>query len=913
MRSAKLFLALLLVMIVDSDGLCAQTVEEERGWSAQTEGRHYMVAFPEVWPEQSEKPTPRPMVLYISSRYDTKVNIKTPAQINTNPKINRVFEVKKDQVLTVPIDPLYLNRSSQTRSGFGIEIVGDHPISVYSDQAWIGNGEMTRHLPVEAWGTSYYTMNFYQDRFGTLSYGYKYRPSQILVVAAFDNTTVSIVPTFGTEGGADLQGIKARSSGVVQLNKGETFLIKAEIKEEENKSFSSDLSGTVIASNQPIAVISGHTKVGILGLPDILPPTGIASLDASFVRNNVHDAMLPMEFAATRFVTIPCMYTSLRDVGESDMGIDDLRGDVLRFLATQDNTTISAMRQDGSGLKTVKKINRGESWIETSVETATFWSSDKPLLVGQYGKSYARIAPPNSVRKGSDPETQGGPNIVSGMPMLMTVPPIERWINTGTFMAPEGMDNFINIVFVDGEENRILIDGVTLGTIYGSSKRQISGTPYAYIRTNISAGQHVVESDTATVRWMAWAYGSIDGLAAGRAYGTPIGIDLNTQCTDTIDIAETVDCGDVSATVTLRSGSNDCSSIYAVYAESLTNYTFTNDDLFSLRVNDPQRDAVATVMIRSSSGNFVRKTYAFTAEKIRSTPASIDFGKQPVNTQRCSTVVFANDQTDIPLVVEGLRTKDAPSSFTFTPSSFTIPPGGSVEVEVCAALPAAASVTDTLLATLSCVDVATTALIIQAEEPVIYASDISWSGIPWESSGVVKIGELINNSDVELVVHNYDSTLLNGNFVALEGFSVPFVIAGRSRHEYRVMYQPNRVPGAPHKVEFAWFSSARSFDSISIWNGDYTTSVRDVQEMDRITLYPSPLRLSEVSGLQISGLTSRVDAHIYDEVGRCVASTTLDVGLSVLPVRMFPGIGVYSIVIQPNGSMPIGLRVLVWE
>lgn len=912
MKTATLLPVTCVLIALISNGLSAQTVREERGWSAQTEGRHYMVAFPEVWAESSEKPTARPMVLYLASHYDTKVRITTPSPTNTNPGISKTVDLVKGQALTVPIDQLYLNKASQTRTGFGIEIVGDHPFSVFTYQSWMGNGEMTRHLPVDAWGRSYYTMNFYQDRYGELSLGYDYRPSQILIVAAHDNTVVSIVPTFGTEGGADLPPIKKGSSGSIQLNKGETFLIKAEIDEDETKSFVSDLSGTIISANQPVAVVSGHTKVAIMRYPDLIPPVPYGAMLGSIVRNNIHDVMLPLDYAATDFITIPCMYTGNRVLTTSDMGLEDIRGDVIRFIATEDNTTIQAMRRDGGGLKTVMKLNRGQSWLETSIETATYWTSNKPIMVGQYGKSYARLAPVGSL-KSDDAEPQGGPRVESGMPMLMTVPPIERWINSGTFMAPEGMDNFVNIVFVDGDDLKIRMDGLTLATNYGGAKRPITGTPYAYIRTGIGAGSHVLESDSSNVRWMAWTYGSLDGLDAGRAYGTPIGVSINTTCSDTIDVAETRECGQVTADVTLRSGNNACSRVSDVYAESLTNYVFTNGTPFSLRVIDPQRDAAATVMIRSSSGNFVRKTYTFTAEKISTTPTSVDLGKQAVNTQRCSTIVFTNQQSDKPLVVDGLRAQRSPASFSFSPSSFTIPPGGSVDVQVCVSLSKEGRLTDTVLASLSCADVSTTEFVLNAEEPVIYASDVTWVNVPWESPGIMKYGEIINDSDVELVIHNYDSTLLRGNFVPVSGFELPIVIRGRSRHQYGVMYSPSRVPGAPHMVAFPWYSTASKQDSISIWNGNFTTSVHEDGEHEQIVFYPNPLRRSEASGLQINGLTSPSLVQVFDDLGRSVASTSVGPGSTILPAHVFAGNGVYSIVVQTNESEVTRFRIIVLE
>ena len=272
-------------------------------------------------------------------------------------------------------------------------------------------------------------MNFYQDRYGSSTQGYNYRPSQILVMAAYDNTIVTYQVPWGTEGGRDHPSVPNRGTGIVELQKGETFLIKAKIDEAYNKEFTTDLSGTYIKASRPIGVVSGHTKVAIMRYPDVLPPTGMFAAAAHFVRNNVHDAMLPLEMAGTEFVTVPCMYTPTRVTGQAsvEFGIDDDRGDVIRFVALEDNTTITAMRQDGSDFKNIMKIDKGGTWVETSVEIATMWKSDKPMLVGHYGKSYAKILPPAfGVEKNGD-NTQGHPTVEAGMPMLQYVPSADRW------------------------------------------------------------------------------------------------------------------------------------------------------------------------------------------------------------------------------------------------------------------------------------------------------------------------------------------------------------------------------------------------------------------------------------------------------------------------------------------------------
>ncbi len=919
-------LGLVLVAIaIGSIRLLAQGVVEERGTDVHSEGLHYMVAFPEVWADDSEKPTARPMTLFLSSRSNATIHITTPASINGNARMDRTYTLVANDVLEVPVDVAYMSKESQTRTGYGIEIVGDRPFSVYSYQAWQGNGEMTRHLPVEAWGRSYYSMNFYQDRYGSSGYGFSYRPAQILVIAAYDDTFVSIVPTFHTEGGADLPGITKQTSGNIQLNKGETFLIKGAIDVLETKAFISDLSGTVIAANRPIAVVSGHTKVAIMRFPDALPPTGLAMLEGCIVRNNVHDAMLPVDFADTSFVTVPAMYTVNRVISSESsgqLGVEDVRGDVIRFVATQDNTTIQSMRLDGSGLKTIVRLNRGATWLETTVESATWWTSTKPVLVCQYGKSYARMSPVGGLHKDPGQGLQGSVRVEAGMPMQMTVPPVNRWVSHAVFHAPEGMDNFVSIVFRDGEDAMIRLDGARLSTSLGGSKRTIPGTPFAYIRASVSAGDHVLASESSAVTWMAWTYGSLDGLVSGRAYGTPVAVGLTTPCTDTLDVTETLDCGSGNAVVSLLSGVETCSHLFAVYAESLNNYRLEVQSelpaigrtaVYTVRVEDPQQNATATVMAQSTSGAFLRKTYTYIADRLQWAPAALQLPTTTVGTQQCSTIVLTNERTDKPLAISALTTKHFPELFAFTPSAVTIPPGGSIEVQMCVTASAIGAFTDTVIAVLDCSSLLTAEIVIRAEEPVIYAGDVSWASVPWESAGIIKVGEIINASDVELVVQDYDSTLLKGNFLPVEGFEVPIVIPARGRHTYQVRYQPGRVPGAPHRVEFPWTSTATRVDSISVWNGSFITNVGDHDATLPVEFYPSPLRRSDGHGLQITGLLEQSQASVFDDLGRLVSTTTLGPGNNTLPASHFPGTGVYTIVLQWKGAYPVRRRIVVWD
>ncbi len=828
---------LAVALIVLASGLSAVgQVSETRGTMGLVEGRRYMVAFPQVWASPTEKPMAQPMMLFISSKVKASVVVRTPSEVNAATKINRQYTVQPNEVLRIPIPVSYMNEESESRNGLGLEVIGDKPISVYTYQAWMGNGELARHLPVEAWGKNYYTMNMYQDRYSATDP--KYRPAQILVVAAYDNTVVSYTPTWTTEGGRETPSVPTNSTGTVTLNRGDTYLIKGKIDPARNKEFNSDLSGTWVRSSRPVGVISGHTKVAVMRYPDVLPPTGMFATEAHFVRNNVHDAMLPMEMGGTRFVTVPCMYGPMRVTGAAlaDFGIDDDRGDVIRVIALEDGTTVKAMRQNGGGLANEWLLNRGETELKTSVEVATYWESDKPIIMGQYGKSWARIIPPTA--QGKDESTQGHPTVESGMPMLQYIPSVDRWANYGVFHSPEGMDNFFNITFRSVDAGKIKFDNKPLTSALGGAMREIQGTEFSYIRSAVGVGDHIVESTSDDVKWAAWTYGSLDGLAQGRAYGTPVSIDLAIPCPDSLAVTENIVCGNVIGEGKIQPDDSPCGSIFGVYADALVNYEFVEDPEFNpgdksirfwLNVQDKTKDASGTVRVVSRSGKFVEKTYTYIADKIDWDPKKIDFGVIPFRTPFCQDLRIKNLSTDREVTVEEVRAKYFPNVYSFSPTSFTIPPSGEQVVQICAVIEDTREKLDTVIVKLECFEQLTAELRVRGEEPTIYVGDQSWVNVPANHPGIPKEVEIINGGKVDLIITGYDEAMVAAqpnfkDFQNLDGSELksafPLTLKASERYKFRVTYTPNGVAGVQHTLNVPFFSNATVVDSIAALTGN---------------------------------------------------------------------------------------------
>ncbi|HLP27277.1 MAG TPA: IgGFc-binding protein, partial [Candidatus Didemnitutus sp.] len=722
---ARLFFFLVFSMALGTIGTVGQTT---RSTTLITEGRRYMVAFPQVWAAPTEKPLSQPMLLLLTARDTTTVRVSTPASITDIARIDKSYIIKPNEVLKVPISTGYMNVESQSRKGYGISVTGNRPFSVGTQQAWNGNGETAQHLPVESWGTSYYSMNFYLDRYGTSATGYKYRPSQILIIASEDSTIVTYTPTVDTEGGIEAPSVAKGASQSVTLMRGETFLIKSKVVENKLRDFSSDLSGTYITSTKPIGVVSGHTKGAIMRMPDFLPPTGMFAAEAHFVRNNVHDVMYPTTLAGTSFVTVPVMYTPTRVVGQGsdEYGIDDDRGDVIRVVALEDSTTVKARRRDGGGLLNKFVLDKGETRFEASLEVATYWESDKPILMGQYGKSYAKVIPPPiKVGGGSADEAQGHPTIEAGMPMLQMVPPIDRWITHATFSSPEGMDDFVNIVFKTDHYSMIRFDGQPLSMIFGGSMRLVSGNEYAYIRTPVQAGTHTISSVSDSVRWMAWNYASLDGLQQGRAFGSAVGIDLSIPCVgDTLnDRAESASCG--LTTVTSWVASSGCGSIRMIHALDLNNASLIIDEgfragdtvgVYNVRVLDLSKSASATVRTVSASGDVIDRVVTYMPDTVIASKSKHDFGEQAKFVTVMDTLTISNPHSDRSVVVTDISMKNNEPAFTLSgfAAPFVLAEGASVNITVSSRLLSDVTVRDTLVVRANCVDWKLTEYLVRA-------------------------------------------------------------------------------------------------------------------------------------------------------------------------------------------------------
>ena len=688
-------------------GTAAPLTAQVHGKKIITEGTEYIVAFPTVIPHPDEKPLNPASMLILFCHDSARVSITTPAASIDIPRFEKQLTLEPNKRTIVSVSTLYNNNISSVRKGYGIRITSDKPLSVYTYQAWFGNGELARHLPVRFWGLEHTSCNLYLDRYveGTKE---EYRTSQIVVVSQADATDVEIQSKVPLKESADVVQI---SPGKYQLhlNRYETMVLHTKVDTQQLKLWSSDPSGARITSNRPIAVISGHTKGAVMEMPDKLPPNGAFNVAASFVRNNIHDVMLPNSFGGTEFITIPCLYTPTRDIQGPlpQYGMGDDRGDVIRIIAITDSTKVSIVSQDGISIVQVATLKTGESFMNISAELATKYITSKPAMCYQYGKSYAKILPPGHSKESE--ATQGHPTVESGMPMMLTVPPLDRFITSGQFYSPEGMDNFFNIVFKPEDVGNIKVDGKALNSAFGGSMRFIAGTPYAYIRTPIGQGDHVVQSTNESVRWMAWTYGSLDGLQQGRAYGTPIGIDLSAKCNDSLIVKDTTKaCGSFQSVFNVASASPECGRIADLFITDTLNCivsTIISTDRKQATVTIASRDqsesSSAAMLVQTESGSYVSHMFEYRPTSVSIT-GSTDFHDQPINISSCKLVRVRFPFYKNAAEIVSIRAKNHPEIFSFDPPSAPISTYSTIDVNVCAVVGDTIDILDTIVATFDC-------------------------------------------------------------------------------------------------------------------------------------------------------------------------------------------------------------------
>ena len=313
--------------------------------------------------------------------------------------------------------------------------------------------------PVQTLGTNYIVMSERNALNYPLGQGDPNPRSEFAVVATQDNTTVTLKLTATSYSGRLL----ADSTYAVHLNRGDVYPVMArdtgthivpvpahpewdDYYQPWQSGPDCDLTGSLISSDKPIAVFSGHERAA--------SPSDLEYDYTGATRDHLAEQMLPLPMWGTQFAVIP--------TGQDFNGKRLSGGDMVRVVSGYDGTTIKI---NGAPVAT---LARGK-YYEFMSGPACYIESGQPVMVAKFMQD---------ANKNTD---------AMGDPDLTLVRPLNTWANYYTL--PGGQDQFIFtesylLVVCDSSATKTTLRNGA--PIKGATWKPIAGTSYVY--SNLSCG-----------------------------------------------------------------------------------------------------------------------------------------------------------------------------------------------------------------------------------------------------------------------------------------------------------------------------------------------------------------------------------------------------------------------------------------
>lgn len=418
-----LFFVLVLLVLSGSAPLLVRAqdhvfLDSARRVFAESRSTEFWLAFPQnARAENSSQLTFR---LLITGEKAARGTMSIPGL-----GITRTFNVQPSQVLILPIDSVAQVFGSDIVQKLGIHIETDNPVAIYGLSSRKASTDTYLAYPVNVLGTVYRAVGYYPLQNEVFT-------SQTTIVATDNNTNVTITLTANTKGGR-----RAGETYTVGLQKGDVYQIQSAIGSNYN-----DLTGTLLTSNKPIAVITGHTCAQV-------------PVDVNFC-----DQLLEMEPPVPSWGR---QFFVGRFESKSEYAI--------RIIASEPGTQIFI-----NNTLVARLTRAGEFYEDNHMRDNALITTSKPVLVAQYAQS----SEADSIRVGD--------------PFLLFITPTEQFLDSYLFLTPVRGDwlHYINLVVENDALNSLRLDGSSIPSRYF---KPIGITRYSIAQIEIGYGSHNVSSD----------------------------------------------------------------------------------------------------------------------------------------------------------------------------------------------------------------------------------------------------------------------------------------------------------------------------------------------------------------------------------------------------------------------------------
>lgn len=404
-----------------------------------TEGTEFFLCFMKNYKDEEIRSSTNALQLelFITARDSANVKISIKDIM-----FNAEIAISPNTIKNVHINPKAQIVTEEIPENLAIHIISDSPITVYGLNRRFQTTDTYLGMPVNTLGKEYRVMCYT---------AYEGMVSEFAIIATEDSTLVKITPTTNTT------VHPANIEYPVILNRGQTYLVWAAYQ----KLNTSDLTGSLIVADKPIAVFSGHTCASV-------PPKVIAC-------NHLVEQMPPIDTWGRHFFIGKFLERTFY---------------TYRVLANDSNTKVFEEN------KLVKVLNAGQ-FYENQTDRDVQITSDKPVLVAQYSQGF-----------------QNGDSI--GDPMMIMVSPTQQFLKRYHFATPISgfWRHLVNVVVPTRTIKSIRLNKSPIDpamfTPLGISR-------YSIARLFIPFGNHIIEADEP---FGMYSYGFGEKKDAYDAYGT---------------------------------------------------------------------------------------------------------------------------------------------------------------------------------------------------------------------------------------------------------------------------------------------------------------------------------------------------------------------------------------------------------
>lgn len=539
------FLILLLSAVV-SDSADAQVVSSiPRLQSSTLAGRDFYVGFMRNEIDENRNLDrsgyDRYMLLevYIGATEKTQVIFRYPWQTDST-----IYSIEKDSVLTISVPVEYLlsmeMKQSEVPTKGLIEIHTDKKTIVYAMNHTGASSDAYAALPVTNWGKEYVIMSTPNDSY--LPYQYPEdtipRSSEFMIMASEDSTLVQFRPKAKTVMGFDTNDLVS-----IYLMKGQCYLVMTTQKLLRGYG---DLTGTIVRSDKPIGVLSGHVRTAI----PVVPNEPIRPDGRGDSKDHLVEMLMPTKIWGMNYISTPFSINST--------------GDYIRVVSIQPNTKVTAY--GNNTFRDFVLTNPGDIEDFYPVGVPVVWIADKPIQIAQ-------IMPSSAYDREFSQKFD---------PCMVILPPLEQFVSRILCEVPrtpagqygEPFSNFVNIVCERSAITTLTLDGTLLMSLYPRLyDQQIPGTQYNWLVIPIKPGVHSFKADTGKFS------GIMYGTLVDDSYALSLGLSLlKTSFVDSVPptLTFTENCDKIDVTAEEVGGTSTIGlDELTVLTDSTVNYKWT--------------------------------------------------------------------------------------------------------------------------------------------------------------------------------------------------------------------------------------------------------------------------------------------------------------------------------------------------